>query len=394
MLIKEKVAQAIELLREFQIDCWITFTRESSINGDPILAYLVDGPLTWHSAIIITRSGQSYAIVGEYDRRGVEDLGAYGEVIGYVKGVKESFQAVMKKISPSSIAVNYSKESEVCDGITHGMYLTLVDLLAPLGLDGRIVQADQLVSALRQRKTAIEIQYMKEAIRHTEEIFAKVAGFVASGKTETEIAAFMQQEVERKKTAFAWEPKVCPSVFTGPDTAAAHYAPTDRRVERGHILNIDFGLKVSGYCSDLQRTFYILEKGETAAPPDVRKGIDTIIRSVELAKEAMRPGVQGIEVDTIARNTVLSGGFEEFPHALGHQVGRFAHDGTALLGPAWEKYARKPFQPLEEGMVFTIEPRLNVPNRGIATIEEMVVVTNTGADWLSTPQKDIWLVHS
>jgi Xaa-Pro aminopeptidase len=108
----------------------------------------------------------------------------------------------------------------------------------------------------------------------------------------------------------------------------------------------------------------------------------------------MRPGVQGIEVDTIARNTVLSGGFEEFPHALGHQVGRFAHDGTALLGPAWEKYARKPFQPLEEGMVFTIEPRLNVPNRGIATIEEMVVVTNTGADWLSTPQKDIWLVHS
>lgn len=130
MLIREKVAQAIELLREFQIDCWITFTRESSINGDPTLAYLVEGALTWHSAIIITRSGQSYAVVGEYDRRGVEDLGAYSEVIGYVQGVKQPFQTVMEKINPSSIAVNYSKESEVCDGITHGMYLTLVDLLA------------------------------------------------------------------------------------------------------------------------------------------------------------------------------------------------------------------------------------------------------------------------
>ena len=394
MLIREKVAQAIELLREFQIDCWITFTRESSINGDPTLAYLVQGALTWHSAIIITRSGQSYAVVGEYDRRGVEDLGAYSEVIGYVQGVKEPFQMVMKKINPSSIAVNYSKESEVCDGITHGMYLTLVDLLAGLGLDGRIVQADQIVSALRQRKTAMEIQYMKEAIRHTEEIFAKVAGFVTPGKSEREIAVFMQQEVERRKIDFAWEQKVCPSVFTGPDTAAAHYAPTDRRVERGQILNMDFGVKVNGYCSDLQRTFYILEKGEAAAPPDVRKGIDTIIRSIELAKEAMRPGVLGIAVDTIARDTVLAGGFEEFPHGLGHQVGRFAHDGTALLGPAWEKYARKPFQPLEKGMVFTIEPRLNVPNRGIATIEEMVVVTNSGAEWMSTPQKDIWLVRS
>jgi len=394
MLIREKVAQAIELLREFQIDCWITFTRESSINGDPTLAYLVQGALTWHSAIIITRSGQSYAVVGEYDRRGVEDLGAYSEVIGYVQGVKEPFQMVMKKINPSSIAVNYSKESEVCDGITHGMYLTLVDLLAGLGLDGRIVQADQIVSALRQRKTAMEIQYMKEAIRHTEEIFAKVAGFVTPGKSEREIAVFMQQEVERRKIDFAWEQKVCPSVFTGPDTAAAHYAPTDRRVERGQILNMDFGVKVNGYCSDLQRTFYILEKGEAAAPPDVRKGIDTIIRSIELAKEAMRPGALGIAVDTIARDTVLAGGFEEFPHGLGHQVGRFAHDGTALLGPAWEKYARKPFQPLEKGMVFTIEPRLNVPNRGIATIEEMVVVTNSGAEWMSTPQKDIWLVRS
>jgi Xaa-Pro aminopeptidase len=70
-------------------------------------------------------------------------------------------------------------------------------------------------------------------------------------------------------------------------------------------------------------------------------------------------------------------------------VGRFAHDGTALLGPAWEKYAGKPFYPLEPGMVFTIEPRLPVAGRGIATIEEMVVVTGEGADWLSTPQTEI-----
>jgi Xaa-Pro aminopeptidase len=248
------------------------------------------------------------------------------------------------------------------------------------------------VSALRQRKTKAEIEFMKRAIVATEEIFTAVSGFIAVGKTELDIAAFMKAEVGRRKLDYAWDPKVCPAVFTGPDTAAAHYAPTGRVVERGQILNMDFGVKVDGYCSDLQRTFYILDGGETTAPPDVQRGFDTIVNSVEASRQAMRPGVKGIDIDTIARNVVTAQGYDEFPHALGHQVGRFAHDGTALLGPAWEKYARKPFYPLEEGMVFTIEPRLTVPERGVATIEEMVVVTKTAAGYLSTPQKTLHLI--
>jgi Xaa-Pro aminopeptidase len=106
----------------------------------------------------------------------------------------------------------------------------------------------------------------------------------------------------------------------------------------------------------------------------------------------MKPGVLGLDVDTVARGVVTAAGYEEFPHALGHQVGRFAHDGTALLGPQWEKYARKPFQKLEAGMVFTIEPRLTVPGKGVVTIEEMVVVTKDGAEWLGRPQKNIVLI--
>ena len=94
----------------------------------------------------------------------------------------------------------------------------------------------------------------------------------------------------------------------------------------------------------------------------------------------------------IAREIITAAGYEEFPHALGHQVGRFAHDGTALLGPPWEKYASKPFEPIEKGMVFTLEPRLTIPERGIATIEEMIVVSDEGASYLSKPQKELWLI--
>lgn len=392
MLIKEKTEQAKDLLKEFSIDCWITFVRESQINGDPALAFLSPADVTWHSAFIISKDGRAHAIVGKYDQKTIEDTGAYDEVVGFVEGIKEPLQTYMKKLNPKNIAVNYSEGSEIADGITHGMFLTLKKLLSEIGMEDRIASAERLVSALRERKTKTEIENIKAAINHTEEIFELVTSFIKPGKTEKEIASFIKNEVEKRKLEYAWEPLVCPAVFTGPETAGAHYEPTDRKVEKGHVLNMDFGVKVNGYCSDMQRTFYILKDDETEMPGDVKKGFDTIIESIEKAKQAMKPGVIAKEIDAVARNIIIENGYDEFPHGLGHQVGRFSHDGTALLGPAWEKYAQKPFQKLEEGMVFTIEPRLQIEDRGTATIEEMVVVAKNGADWLTHPQKEILLI--
>jgi Xaa-Pro aminopeptidase len=391
-MVKEKVNQAKNLLKEYGVDCWITFVRESQLNGDPILPYLVGSDVTWHSAFIITSSGKTAAIVGKYDKKSIEDLGAYDQVMDYVQSVKEQLLDYLKKLNPKQIAINYSKSSEVCDGLTHGMYITLYDYLSGIGYQDRLISAEKIISSIRQRKSKTEIEYMKMAIKHTEDIFDKVKDFIKPGKTEEEIAEFMRQEVKKKGLEVAWEPKMCPSVFTGPDTAAAHYNPTERKVEEGHVLNMDFGVKYNGYCSDLQRTFYILRKGEDVPPPEVMKGFNTIVESIELSRQAMKPGVQGIEIDTINRNYIVSKGYEEFPHALGHQVGRFSHDGTALLAPKWEKYANKPFEPIEEGMIFTIEPRLTVKDYGVATIEEEVLVTATGAEYISTPQKEIILI--
>ena len=394
MLIKEKVEQAKKLLTEFKSDCWITFVRESSINGDPSLNFLVPADLTWHSALIISKDGKAHAIVGKYDQKTVEETGAYNSVVGFVEGIKKPFQSYMEKLSPKTIALNYSEGSEIADGITHGMFLTIFKMLKEIGLEDRIVSAEKIVSALRGRKSDSEIDNIKSAIKVTEEIFDKVTGSIKPGKTEKEIAAFIKSEVEKRNLEYAWEPAVCPAVFTGPETAGAHYAPTNKKIERGHVLNMDFGVKWNGYCSDMQRTFYILKDDETEAPEDVMKGFNTIVDAIESSKQAIKPGVIAKEIDAIARNIVVKNGYDEFPHGLGHQVGRFSHDGTALLGPPWEKYAQKPFLPLEERMVFTIEPRLDVPGRGTATIEEMVVVTNNGADWLSHPQKKIILIKS
>jgi Xaa-Pro aminopeptidase len=391
-LIQEKIKPAAGLLGECGVDCWITFTRESEICGDPTLVFLAPGPVTWHSAFIAGADGRTRAIVGLYDKKGVEETGAYDTVVGYVTGIKEPLLEYLRETNPKTIAVNYSKMSEICDGLTHGMYLTLHDFLAEAGMGERLQSAQKIVSALRERKSAAEIGWMKEAVRETEEIFASVTRFITPGKTEKDIADFILAEAAHRNLPTAWGQATCPAVFSGPETAQAHYSPTGRVVERGHILNMDFGVKVEGYCSDMQRTFYILAPGEIAAPEDVMKGFRTIVLAVEESKKAIRPGIEGHAIDAVARSIIVEAGYAEFPHALGHQVGRYAHDGTALLGPSWEKYAQKPFQKLEEGMVFTIEPRLTVPGRGVITIEEMVVVTKDGAEWMGRPQRDIILI--
>jgi Xaa-Pro aminopeptidase len=392
MLIQEKVNQAKELLKEFNIDCWITFARESQINGDPTLAFLVPADITWHSAFIISKDGRTRAIVGQYDKITIEESGAYDTVVGFVESAKESVQEYLKELNPKQIALNYSEGSEICDGLTHGMYLTLHRYLNEIGMADRIISAERIVSALRERKSESELEKMKQAIYITEDIFKEVTGFIKPGVTEKEIASFMKEEVKKRGIELAWEETVCPAVFTGPETAEAHYAPTDKVVEKGHILNMDFGVKYDGYCSDMQRTFYILKDGETEAPAEVQHGFETIVKSIDIARQAMFIGAMGLDVDAVAREVVLTGGFDEFPHGLGHQVGRYSHDGTALLGPAWEKYAEKPYKKLEKNMVFTLEPRLTVEGRGIATVEEMVVLTEDGAEYLSNPQNELILI--
>jgi Xaa-Pro aminopeptidase len=392
-LIQEKIAQAAVILRELEIPCWLTFVRETGMNGDPVMPFLAPAHLTWHSALLVMADGEAHAIVGEFEKKTMEETGAYRQVEGHVQGAKGPFLEFLKSRNPARIAVNYSTDSEVCDGLTHGMFLTLQSWLAEIGFDTRLVSAERVISALRARKTDEELGRMKTAIGLTEQIFDKVGRFLKPGVSERDVADYVTSQVKAAGLDIAWEAGTCPAVFTGPDTAGAHYSPTGRQVERGHVVNMDFGIKYRDYCADLQRTWYVLRDGESAAPAEVQRGFDTIVRAIEESRKALKPGVTGQSVDAVARTIITGAGYGEFPHALGHQVGRYAHDGTAILGPAWEKYASRPFVPVEAGMVFTLEPRLTVPGYGVATVEEMVVVTPTGAEFLSGPQTELRLVR-
>jgi Xaa-Pro aminopeptidase len=365
--------------------------KESEVLSDPVMDFIIGTGVTWLSFFLFFKTGEKYAIVGNLDIEKIKRLDIFDEIFPYKGSPKDDLLKLLNRYSPQRIAINYSIDSPTADGLTYGKYLKLMELLKGTNFKNRLVSAEDIIAKLRGRKSPEEVRRIKKAIEITLDIYDKVTPYVKPGMTEKEVAQFITDE--RKKTGFepSWEEDHCPSVFTGPQETGAHSGPTDKVLEPGHVFNTDFGVVYEKYCSDLQRTWYILKEGETEPPEQVRKGFNTIVKSIQLAFEALKPGVKGFDIDKITRDYIVSQGYKAFEHALGHQVGRSAHDGAALLGPDWERYGKLPFIPLEQGQVFTIEPRLYL-EQGVVTIEEMVVITKDGVEWLSKPQREIYLI--
>ena len=384
-MVNEKIRQAVNILREMSVDMWLTFTRETSSTPDPMLEIILGTHCVWPSAFVITSAGKAVAIVGRLDAQNIKDHADY-EVIGYDQSIKEELLGLLRQENPKRIAINYSTNDVTADGLTHGMYLMLTEYLAGTPFADKLESSEAVVAALRGRKARAEIESIKAAIRETLVIFDEVSAYVRPGLAEQDVAAFIRRRLLEKGLEPAWDPEQCPAVFTGPESAGAHAGPTSRKIQPGHIMNIDFGVRVNGYVSDLQRTWYFLRPGEKQAPVEVQRGFDTIRDAIKAGANALKPGVEGWTVDAVARKCIVDAGYEEYPHALGHQVGRKAHDGSALLCPRWDRYKNLPFLKVEMGQVYTLEPRLTVAGHGIATIEEIVVVTETGCEFLSQPQ--------
>jgi len=392
-LFQEKVNQAVEILKEVQMDMWLTFVRETSGVRDPVLDFLI-GPidLTWQSALILTRYGEKIAIVGNLEKGAIARLNIFDSIIGYDSAVSGPLRDTISRLNPDRIAVNTSRNNVHADGLTHAMYEILCDHLKGMVYADRLVSAEPVINSLRGRKTPAELERIRKAVEITNEIYRKTFDFIKVGMTEQEIGETMHRLAREYGVSLAWPRESCPAVNSGPNSPVGHSGPTDIKVERGHIIHFDFGVKYEDYCSDIQRVVYVLREGETEAPPEVQRGFITIRTAIEKSREAMKPGVTGNSIDVISREIVTDAGYPEYQHALGHQLGRVAHDGCALLGPLWEKYGDSPKQKLEIGQVFTIEPGLAVPNFGHIGLEEDVVMTDQGAEYIGEPQREIVLL--
>lgn len=244
------------------------------------------------------------------------------------------------------------------DNLSYALYSGLAERLQL-----ELVPTDGLVGLLRQVKDETELLYMQQATDIAEAAFAEIVQQIAVGRTEAEIAFDLEIAMRRRGAEEVAFPFISAS---GPRSALPHGAPTDRKLQSGDFLTLDFGATVHGYRSDMTRTVVL------GQPSERQLEIYRIVLQAQLAaQEAVRPGVKGKDVDKVARDLITAAGYGQyFGHGLGHGVGLEVHEGPSA-GARGETV-------LQPGMIVTVEPGIYIPEFGGVRIEDMVVVTDAG----------------
>jgi Xaa-Pro dipeptidase len=242
--------------------------------------------------------------------------------------------------------------------------------------EANFVSAEESLQSLRTRKDPGEITAMRRAVDIAQRAIQATRPYIQVGTTEREIAAELTLQLLRAGS----EPQLpfFPIVSAGPNSANPHASPTDRPLEPGDLLVIDWGAAHQGYVSDLTRTFSI---------GPVEDELALIARIVQQANAAGRatagPGIPAESVDKAARDVIDKAGYGRyFIHRTGHGIGMEGHEAPYIR-------AGNPIL-LEPGMTFTIEPGIYLPKRGGVRIEDNVVITERGCESLSDLPRELW----
>lgn len=393
MFSKEKVKIAFDALNDENIDMWIIAGQESATNTEPILAVMSDAEFIGCTALIFCKDGSSVAVCTPIDYNGYVHHGVFDEVIAFPVSFTDTVSEIIKRKNPKRIALDYSLENPSADGLSLGMYKLLQEAFDKCDYQGEIVSAEKIIVRVRGIKTQGELDKIKVACEEAEKIFNDAKGFIKPGMNCQDVYRFFQEETERKGFGYSW-PKSCnPGVFSGYGCPGGHMGAPDFIIKKGSVVNVDFGIIVDGYGCDLQRMYYMLDDGEEDAPDDIKNAFYVIRDAIDMAAKALKPGTLGVDIDKIARDYVVNNGFAEFNCALGHPMGRVAHDGGPLLAPAKPRYDKDELirTPLFENMVFTLEPGLET-RAGHIGLEEDVVIKKDGALFIVPPQRELYLI--
>ena len=233
---------------------------------------------------------------------------------------------------------------------------------------------DEELVPLRLLKTSMEIEAIGRACALTDECFALLNTSVRVGMTEQQVA----WEIEAFFRANGAEGLAFDTiVLAGPRAAMPHGRPSAATVERGNVLLIDFGCIVDGYRSDMTRTLFVGDVSD-----DIRRWHDAVREAQALAMAGLRPGVNGQEVDAVARERIAREGVEPYGHGLGHGIGMETHEPPQLR-------QSRPYT-LEAGMVFSVEPGIYLPGVTGIRIEDIVVLEESGPRLLThSPRKPV-----
>lgn len=253
------------------------------------------------------------------------------------------------------------------------LYATFHKLKKNLVVDELVPLGDE-ITCLRRIKTPQELEYIKRAEAIGDQVFGEILGFIKPGMTELEIAArieYMLKVYGAQKSSF---PAI---VASGINSSMPHAIPSQKKIENGDFLTMDFGCVYEGYCSDMTRTIVIGKASEKQ-----REVYNTVLKAQLAVLDFIKAGYTGKEVDKIARDIIYSAGYEGcFGHGLGHSVGLFIHE-SPRLSPSEDEV-------ILAGMTETVEPGIYIKGFGGVRIEDLVVVTETGCENFTHSEKNL-----
>ena len=231
-----------------------------------------------------------------------------------------------------------------------------------------------VIEKLRMVKSPEELEVLKAAAKIADDAFEHICSYIKAGMTELEVSnelEFFMRSQGATSSSFDI------IVASGLRSALPHGVASDKKIEQGDLITLDFGALYNGYVSDITRTVAVGE------PSDKLKEIyQVVLDSQMLALEKIKPGMTGIEADAIARDYIKSKGYgEAFGHSTGHGIGLEVHEGPGL--------SFRSETVLEPGMAVTVEPGIYLPGIGGVRIEDDILITETGNERLTHSSKEL-----
>ncbi len=381
-----------EVMRENQIDMWIITNREGNL--DPLYSDMGEGYVGAAGGYyIFTDSG------GDRIERASLGINGYllkeGGTYDYYGSVDELKDFVMKR-NPKKIGLNISRNIGGADGLTYSSYVELVELLGK-DYEKRFVSAEKLVSDFRSRRVASEIAIYGEAgeLSYTIAERAFSNEVITPGITTLEDVAWWMKEQQFKHnlgSSFGM-----PSVYiTGPNGIEA--TSSDRIIQRGDVLMIDWGVGLMNMFTDMKRIAYVLKEGETKVPDGIQNAFDQSIKVRNIIEKTIKPGVTAKKAEETIYQALTQAGFNRMKGfnqytdldktdvIVGcHSVGNWGHGigpSIAYWNPVRLGYTLKPSNLISiEFFAYTKVPEWNGKKLRIP-IEDDAVITERGIEWL------------
>ncbi|WLR49747.1 Xaa-Pro peptidase family protein [Bacillus tianshenii] len=237
-----------------------------------------------------------------------------------------------------------------------------------------IVPVSGAVEKLRLIKSEEELTIIKDAVKIADKAFEHILTFIRPGVTELEVSNELEFFM-RKQGASSSSFDII--VASGYRSALPHGVASDKRIESGELVTLDFGAYYKGYASDITRTIAVGEVSDK-----LKEIYNTVLQAQLLGVEGTKAGITGIQADALTRDYIKEQGYGEyFGHSTGHGIGLDVHEGPSL--------SFKSDTVLEPGMVVTVEPGIYVPNVGGVRIEDDLVITENGNEILSQSPKEL-----